>query len=223
MSYHSRMSSYPSLMLGTLALAAALTSGCGPAAEVNAFKDIDDCVRTGLSSQTCTSAFQQAKAQEKALAPRYHSRSDCEEDYGKDKCNGDWDDGTKSATQAAPRGGGTTVVTTPYNYYYPQSRGFAYTTSSDKANISPAARAQPIFEHASGATHFGNGQAVTYGAQRMSVNGVEIGPRAVYASGQSVARGTVSSMPHFSSGISSGVSSAHGGFGATGHAASAGG
>jgi uncharacterized protein YgiB involved in biofilm formation len=211
MSYHSKMSSYPTLTLGTLALAAALTSGCGPTAEVNAFKDIDDCVRTGLSSQTCTSAFQQAKAQEKTFAPRYHRQSDCEEDYGKGKCNGERDD---PAAQTTPRGGGTTVVTTPHSYYYPQSNGFTY-TPQDKANISPAARAQPIFKHESGATHFGNGNAVTYGAQRMSVNGVEVGSRAVYASGQSVAKGTVSSMPHFSSGISS--SSARG-FGSTAHA-----
>ncbi len=221
MSYHSRMSSYPSLTLGTLALAAALTAGCGPAADVEAFRDVDGCVRTGLSSQTCTSAFNQARAQEKTLAPRYQKQSDCEEDYGKGKCKGEWDDDAKPAAQTTPHGGGTTVVTTPHSYYYPQSSGFAYARSGQN-DLSPSARAQPIFEHASGATHFANGRAVTYGSQRMSVNGVEIGPRAVYASGQSVAKGTVSSMPHFSSGISSHASSAHG-FGSTGHAASVGG
>lgn len=210
MSYHSKMSSYPRLTLGTLALAAALTSGCGPAADVDAFKDVDDCVRTGLSSQTCTSSFNQAKAQEKTLAPRYHKQSDCEDDYGKGRCNQDH--------QVAPHGGGTTVITSPYNsYYYPQSSGFAHARSGQN-DLSPAARAQPVFKHASGATHFGNGRAVTYGSQRMSVNGVEIAPRAVYASGQSVAKGTVSSMPHFSSGVSSSASSARG-FGSTGRAA----
>ncbi len=232
MTHHSRLSSYPNLVLGTLALAtAALTAGCSPQADVQAFKDTNECVTSGgYSVQECSQAFETARVQTKKLAPRYDRKEDCESDYGKDKCEGDWTGGSVPSSQVQQAASSGSTATTshggtafyPYNSYYPQSSGFAYSRSKE-ANLSSEARVQPVFKHVSGQAHLANGTPLSYGRQTVSAHGVEVGPRASYSAGQSVSRGTASSMPHFSG--RSGGSSGHS-FGSTGHAsghASAGG
>ena len=50
------------------------------------FESVKQCSSLGFSEQECVANFQQAQQTHIAAAPKYVSRSDCEADFGAEKC-----------------------------------------------------------------------------------------------------------------------------------------
>jgi uncharacterized protein YgiB involved in biofilm formation len=158
-----------------------------PAAEVVAFKTVDECVAADNDRAVCQAALDDAKTGAGDFAPRYESLADCEKDF--DDCR---QAGPQAATSAAPSSGGS---------FQPFLNGFLIARALDGfGDRSGRSSYAPIFRTRDGSLVNGGGYGVpSYGtafnAGRNATSGLTSRPMTIQRFGlgqsQTATRGVV--------------------------------
>lgn len=105
-----------SLVLMSSILTSGLT-GCGDdPQEVSVFKNQQECIQGGFSAEEC----QRLEADARANSPKFSTREQCEEQFGKEMCSGGTDSsgsfwmpalmGFMVGNMMSSRGGSTTII-----------------------------------------------------------------------------------------------------------------
>ncbi len=75
------------LKLALMGASALTLTACNNSTEVAVFENVDQCIdQAGFSRDVCEKNLEKAKVEHIRVAPKYTSASDCENDFGADRC-----------------------------------------------------------------------------------------------------------------------------------------
>lgn len=137
-----------------MGLAATTLAGCTePDTNAHAYRTVAQCVADGQYSRSdCENMDGQARAMHARAAPRYESRKDCEQDFGREQCE------SRTATTS---GGHSGFVYVPhYGGYYGGYAGSYGAAANSNNGGTRSIAASPLYRTVDGAVSTAQGDAV---------------------------------------------------------------
>ena len=139
-----------------LGLAATTLAGCAePDTNAHAYKTVAQCVNDGVYTRSaCEQMDGQARSLHARSAPRYESKKDCEQDFGREQCE---------AAPARTSGGHSSFVYLPhYGGYYGGYSGSYGSSAAANGNggASRSLSASPLYRTVDGVTSTAQGDSV---------------------------------------------------------------